>query len=184
MMTIEERLENMERELGRLKRRNRWLLGAILLVAGGLIAPGVFEITATRARSQEAGTAKEIRASRFVLEDAKGKTLAALALEEFGPGLALFDENGTPRAGLWADKDGPSLSLFDENGKNRAGLWASKDGPRLALSDENGKNRFMAGKTKTATPDGKIIEYPESSLILFGPDGKVIWSAIKYKRTP
>jgi hypothetical protein len=35
MMTIEERLENMERDLGRLKRRNRWLLGTILLVAGG-----------------------------------------------------------------------------------------------------------------------------------------------------
>jgi len=47
------------------------------------------------------------------------------------------------------------------------------------LSDENGKDRFLAGKARTVTPDGKIIEYPESSLILFGPDGKVIWSAIK-----
>jgi len=28
-MTIEERLENMERELGRQKRRNRWLLGVV-----------------------------------------------------------------------------------------------------------------------------------------------------------
>ena len=59
-MSIEERFENMERELKRMKRRNRWLLGAILLVAGGLIVPGVFETTAVRARAQVAGKAKAI----------------------------------------------------------------------------------------------------------------------------
>jgi hypothetical protein len=58
------------------------------------------------------------------------------------------------------------LYLYDENGKPRAGLWAGKDGSNLVLSDENGKNRFIAGKTVTKTPDGKTIEYPESSLIL------------------
>ena len=223
MMTIEERLENMERELGHLKRRNRWLLGAILLVAGGLIFPVVFETTASRARAQVAGTAKEIRARSFVIEDAKGKVRGILAVEEFGPNLVLFDENGEirvwlvadkdgpllslcdengknsvnlvskkegpelllndendrHRASLTATKDGPRLSLYDENGKTRTELWASKLGPCLSLSDENGNERFRAGKTKTVTPDGKTIEYPESSLILFGPDGKVIWSAIK-----
>jgi len=156
-MTIEERLENMEREVGRLQRRNRWLLGAILFVAGGLIVPGVFKITAIRVRSQEAGTTKEVRARSFILEDEKGKVRAMLAVGEFGP----------------------RLSLYDENGKVRAGLWAYKDGPGLALYDENGNERFKAGKTTTVTPDGKKIEYPESSLILSGPDGKVIWSAIK-----
>lgn len=30
-MTIEKRLENLERELGRAKRRGRWLLGAVRL---------------------------------------------------------------------------------------------------------------------------------------------------------
>jgi len=55
-----------------------------------------------------------------------------------------------------------------------------KDGsPSIALFDENGKIRFAAGKTETITPEGKTIAYPESSLIRFGPDGKVIWSAIK-----
>ena len=134
-MTIEERLENMERELGRLKRRNRWLLGAVLLVVGGLIAPGVFETTAVRARSQEARTTKEVRARSFILED--------------------------------------------ENGKHRAWLGVDKDGPSLSLWDEKGKIRFAAGKVETVTSDGKTIAYSESSLILFGPDGKIIWSAIK-----
>jgi hypothetical protein len=93
-MTIEERLENMERELGRLKRRNRWLLGAILLVVGGLIIPAVFETTAFRARAEVAGTAKEIRAKKIVLEDENGKANIGLIVTKDGPGLALFDENG------------------------------------------------------------------------------------------
>jgi len=46
-MTIEERLENMEREVGRQKRRNRWLLGAILVLLGGLVAAGVFKTMIT-----------------------------------------------------------------------------------------------------------------------------------------
>ena len=60
-----------------------------------------------------------------------------------------------------------------------AALTVDKDGPSLNLRDEKGKARFIAGKTRLEAPDGKVIEYPESSLVLFGPDGKIIWSAIK-----
>ena len=217
-MTIEERLENMEREVGRQKRRNRWLLGAILLLAGGLIVP-----TAFRTRAQGAGTAKEVRAEAFIVEDENGKDRAVLSVTKDGPYLALYDKNGKSRAWLAVDKDIPGLTLYDKNGKSRAELDVLKNGPRLSLFDENGKSciglavieegpllllddkngksrawlavekngpslslldekgkiRFVAGKTATETPNGKITEYPESSLILFGPDGKVIWRAIK-----
>ena len=309
-MTIEERLENMEQELGRVKRRNRWLLGAILLLAGGLVVPAVFEVTAFRARAQGSGTAKLIRANTFILEDENGKVRGMLAVDHLGSGLTLYDEkgmprtwlavgkegpdlnmndeNGNPRASLNVGKDGPMLNLNDENGKTRAWLhedengpdlalidendkfratlsvgkngpelclndengesaamltadkggarlqmiesthqfsaaievsktgaemgvdhiksgknfsvkaledliivglnnlffpraWLtlSKDGPTLELFDEKNKVRFAAGRSETITPDGKQISYPESSLILFGTDGKVIWSAIK-----
>jgi hypothetical protein len=47
----------------------------------------------------------------------------------------------------------------------------------IVLSDENGKYRARLGAAETQTPDGKTITYPESSLILFGQDGKVIWLA-------
>jgi len=116
-MTMEERLENMERELGRVKRRNHKLLGAILLVAGGLIVPAVFETTAFRARAQGAGTAKEIRAKSIVLEDESGKPRAVLGADKDGPTLILYDENGKPRAGLGVGKDGPGLTLLDEKGR-------------------------------------------------------------------
>jgi hypothetical protein len=178
-MTIEERLEDMEREIGRMKRRNRWLLGAILLVAGGLVVPVAFDTTAFRARAQGVGTAKEIRANSFVLEDENAKTRAVLSMLKGGPSLVLWGENGHSCVMLDADDNGPRLRLYDENSKVRAGLALVKDGPTLLLLDENGKLRFAAGKTTTATPDGQTIAYPESSLILFGPDGKVIWKAIK-----
>ena len=200
-MTIEERLENMERELGRQKRRNRWLLGAIIVLLGGLVAAGAFKTTVTTAQAQGAGTAKLISANNFFLIDENGRPRAALFVGKDGPSLSLSDENGKTRVWLRADKDGVGLGLYDENGKNRALLVAGKDGPSLSLGDENGKiraglatlkdsptlvlfdengqGRFMAGKAKIITPDGKTIEYPESSLILFGPDGKVIWSAKK-----
>jgi hypothetical protein len=288
-MTIEERLENMEKEMGRQKRRYRWLLGAILLLAGGLIIPAVFETTAFRARAQATGLAKIIRANGFILEDEdgnnravlymarngpclsfhdkNGNSRAMLVVDEDGPGLSMTDEKGKPRVILSAYLDAPSLSLYDENAKNgarlvvnksgpkltlydengkarsilsvdinrtrlnmidasdqfeslidvsktgaslslddtksgksfkamevesgpflalsdniwlaRAMLGLSKDGPILQLLDEKGKLRFAAGRAATETPDGKTIAYPESSLILFGPDGKVIWSAIK-----
>jgi hypothetical protein len=46
------------------------------------------------------------------------------------------------------------------------------------LSDENGRIRFAVGGTEMVLTDGKTVAYPESSLILFGPDGKILWSAI------
>jgi hypothetical protein len=34
----------------------------------------------------------------------------------------------------------------------------------------------MLGAGQTITPDGRKITYPESSMRLFNPEGKVIWS--------
>lgn len=223
-MTIEERLENMERELGRLKRRNRWLLGAILLVAGGLAVLVLFKTTPFQVRTQAEGTVKEVRANRISLVDENDKILASLSADKDGSRLEFYDENeaslaslnakkdgstltlwdlehrslavlgaqseygpslslsasAKARAFLSADKDGSSrLSLSDENGKTRASLDVDKDGPKLYLFDENESFRLVAGTTELVTSNGKKIKYPESSLILFGPDGKVIWSAIK-----
>lgn len=168
-MTIEERLGNMERELGRVKRRNRWLLGAILLVAGGLAVPVVLETTALRARAQAAGTAKEIRASSFVLVDENGKTRGGLVFNHNGwPTLELWDENGLGRAALFVSKDGPGLALRDENGKNRLAMILVKDAPGLLLYDENGKVRANL-----------IFLNNRPMLELNDKNGKVIWSALK-----
>lgn len=206
-MTIEERLENMERELGRQKRRNRWLLGAILVLLGGLVAAGVFKTT----RAQGTGTANVIRARNIIVEDKFGKVrgwlgvlengpslmlydrnekvcVGLIASEEHGPFLALFDENGEQRVGLGVHKDGPGLELSDENGHLRAELHVNKDAPSLSIRDENGKPRAMSDDVIKNLLLWNIMDYVRArasvlkdgpGMCLFGPDGKVIWSAIK-----
>jgi hypothetical protein len=200
-MTTEERLEKLEGELGRQKRRNRLLLWSVLGLAGILIIPLFFETTAFRARAQSAGVAKEIHAKSFILEDENGNMRAELTMGVSGSGLTLYNENGLPLIILAANKGLPSLSLsdeklrlrallvagnqggnlqlLDENQHSRILLGVLKRGPSLLLYDEKGNERFKAGMAETVSPEGKTITYPESSLILFGPDGRVIWSAIK-----
>jgi len=191
MMTIEKRLENMERELGRQKRRNRWLLGAILLAVGGLIVPGVFETTVSGARPQTGGTAKEIRSRSIIIEDEKGMVRAMLVATKDGPVLSLSDEKGKDRTWLAVSKDGLGLVLFGENGKLRAGLTAQKNGPGLVLLDENGKSRAVLTVIDAKGPSLLLYDENENlrvglavtkdgpGLRLFDEKSKVIWSAIK-----
>ena len=246
-MTTEERLDDMEQELRRVKRWNLCLLvGAVTCLGVGFIvwALGSEPPPTQAARAGMIVTgAKEIRARKFVLEDDSGKvraslltdkdgpmlslydenseTRAILAADKDGPMLSLYDEKGKPRVGLFADKngpclrlydkdgksrvgltalkdgpalvlvdengkfrvglivnkDGPSLMLLDENAKARAWLTAFKDGPSLILSDKNGKGRAALGVDSCKAADGKTINYPESSLLLFNPDGTLRWSA-------
>ncbi|MHC4637194.1 MAG: hypothetical protein ACYTBV_06765 [Planctomycetota bacterium] len=163
-MTIEERLENLERELAIAKCCSRWLLSAAVLAV--VVSVLVWSLVP-----------KIVRANRFILEDKNSKSRATLAVVESGAELFMGDENGELRATLSSDKDGPRLNLYGENGKGDVSLIVGKSGPRLSLYDENGKGRASLGAAKTNTPDGNTITYPESSLLLFGPDGKVIWSA-------
>ena len=66
--------------------------------------------------------------------------------------------------------------LSDQSGTYRAKLGLNETGqPALYLLDQNGGIRAALGAGATTTPDGKTTSYPESSLLLFGPDGTVIW---------
>jgi hypothetical protein len=197
-MTTDQRIENLEKGLASARRLNCWLLAAVGLALGVWILAGTFGPTMAAAPGGR-GAAKEIRANRFVVEDENGKNRMVLFASKDGPGLGLFDDNGNnrvtllvfgdgpklvfkdekgnQRAGLSVTKDGPALLMVDENGKFRAWLNATKDGPGLGLSDANGNLRATVGVTQATSPDGRITIYPESSLLLYGTDGKVIWQA-------
>lgn len=157
-MTIQERLEKLERELARTRRRDRLLfvglvLTAVLLACGkspspGAVPQGVMEkrVAALEAAVKEMGDRldaiekqKMMRAESFAVVDGKGKIRALLDVT----GLALYDENDEIRVFLNATKTGSGLSLHDENAKVRVMLDADKDGTRLLLSDENEKVRTM-----------------------------------------
>jgi hypothetical protein len=118
---------------------------------------------------------------------ASGKDHANLTTNTSGASLSLSDENGTYTAALAAHEGGMGLNLIGrENLLNAAAagrlpaitrLNVDKDGAVLNLSDKNGMIRAALGRTETKTPDGRAITYPESSLLLFNPEGKVTWQA-------
>jgi hypothetical protein len=140
------------------------------------------------------------RSTGLHLLDENGKPRVELGALRDDPGMYLYDETGRTRASLLTTKDGPRLTLSDEKGKGRVELGALRDAPALllfdgagdrsramlsvgaagavlGLFDGAGKARASLGATPTKTPQGTTITYPESSLSLFDPDGKVIWHA-------
>ncbi len=72
-----------------------------------------------------------------------------------------------------------SLVLTDNTARTRAELAIEVDGsPTFGLFDRTGTARAILGSTSLENEETGVIEKrPESSLVLFGNDGKGIWSA-------
>lgn len=138
-MIIEDRMEKMERELARATRDNRRLLAGLIIVFGlavtvWILAPGMTILAGHRAP-------KEIHSTKFILEDANGKSRAELGMTEDGPVFRLKDQNGKDRALLYIhDKVG--LTLNDENGKTRLALGVIQNAPCLFFFDTNDESRI------------------------------------------
>lgn len=173
-MTIEERLEKLEKELNRANRRNCRLLAGMTLCLALAAFPWIFT-PQTLLAQYSVQRPKVIRAAGFVVEDEAGKARATLTVSNEGSLLGLSDEQGNIRAMLRVDKDGPLLELRDEKSKPRAQQRVNKEGPELSLRDEHYRIRATLGATTVTTVDGKQTSWPESSLLLFGPDGKICW---------
>ena len=93
------------------------------------------------------------------------------------PSLLLFDAKGKGHVHLSLGSDGaPSLALYDSNQHTRASLGLDTDGaPSLLLFDAKGNGRAALGVSQTTTKNGKLTTFPESSLLLFDPDGTLHW---------
>jgi len=91
-MTTEERLEMLERELARTKKRTRWLLaGTILVLVGGIVLCGKSAGTSEAQAQPAGGAVKEVRANEFIVVDENGKTRAAMGVMKGGPALDFYD---------------------------------------------------------------------------------------------
>ncbi len=115
VMTLEERVENLERELAHMKRDR--------------VEPEV------RARSfvlvddngkDRAALAMTEDGPRLFLSDENGEPRVTLSVQKDGARLSLWDENGKNRVGLSVLKNGPGVSV-------------TKDMPNLTLMDGKGK---------------------------------------------
>ncbi|MGO9275658.1 MAG: hypothetical protein ACLQOO_36370 [Terriglobia bacterium] len=71
----------------------------------------------------------------------------------------------------------PGLNLADAQGKLRAALHGSTDGPSLQIADAAGF-KVVTGSTDLQTiSTGEAHRTSAASAILFGKDGKILWSA-------
>jgi len=94
------------------------------------------------------------------------------------PSLQLFDSDEKSRLELSGRSDfGPSIYLNDDAGKARVSLGLTSLGPYVIVNDSEGFTAEL-GSTSLVTPrTGEQHKSSAASLVLFGKDGKVLWSA-------
>jgi hypothetical protein len=171
------------------------VLGMVLLIAGRAWWPQV-----AAAQAEKPAVAEVVRARRFEVVDAGGKMRALLTLRDGNPSLMFSDAAGEVRVHLTLLDGNPSLSFsdaagksrvelsvfeghphlvfYDAAGKVRADLSVFDGNPSLELSDKAGVSRAVLGATSLNTiKTGEVTTRPESSLVLFDKDGKVMWIA-------
>lgn len=203
IMTIEQRIENLEKELICTNRRNRILLTGVFLLVACLVLVWSDEARLTSAYAQNT-ISKQVRAKEFILEDEKGQTRAMLTVLKGVPSLSFVDENGQVCAVLVVSKSGPLLSLSDINGKPRVSLSVGKGGSlefydeneksraklvesALLLTDENENIRAMLNLRDNGSGfglydgNGKtragITVSEDARFMLFDENGKIVWGA-------
>jgi hypothetical protein len=168
-MTTEERLQAVEKELTRAKRRIRWLAGVATLCIGLAFAWlalsrahwwGTAQAESpTTAIASTSPVQDEVRSRSFVVVDAEGRSRAVLNIHEDGPELDLYDEKGVSRVRVFVSNRGPAIGLIDENGKSRLSLFASEHGSGLTLYDEGGKGRVALLSLK----DGPALGFTDEN---------------------
>jgi hypothetical protein len=113
------------------------------------------------------------------LFDESGKRRAAITAPPTGPTFNLTDSDGKAGFTLWVAPfgAGPDLSMYDSAGKLRVDLVAPPGGPSLKLSDQDGFSTILGSTDLLIPRTGRKESTSAASLVLFGKDGKVLWSA-------
>jgi len=159
------------------------VIGTILLTGGQLQTPD-----RASAQTQRESVAEVVKAKRFEVIDADGKVGARLegnTLTLMGSGESLVELN--PFLGLeLSDRFGAAnlsaRSLAMKDKKGLPGQWweirmkVAHD--HIELTDRDGKTRAILGASQLRiTQTEEVRQRPESSLVFFNSEGRVIWSA-------
>jgi len=116
--------------------------------------------------------------SKFIFD---GKS--AIAQEEISiqaQDFRLVSKDGKVKAALSVSPDTgePFLIINGKDEKYRLMLNLDRDSPQIILRDDKAQTRLVIGTTEiTNRLKGTIERRPESSLVMFNKDGKLIWSA-------
>lgn len=144
---------------------------------------------------------KIVEAESFVLKDANGRVRAELSMAGTGPTFKLRDESGSalvtlslndgaPRGSLlllsdpqhrasasWSvlEGGGPQFSLTGERPDIQVHMGVAPDGTTLELSDKDGFTTSIG--SVPVTKNGQFRKTSAASVVLFGKERKVLWSA-------
>jgi hypothetical protein len=112
-----------------------------------------------------------------------------------GSGLAFFNPTGKTMAGLSALGTDPRLDLYDADGNATTSvsnasifmtptdrqqaieLLVGDAGPSITIGSEGGFQSILGTTNLQTANTGEQHKTSAASLVLFGKDGKVLWSA-------
>lgn len=129
---------------------------------------------------------KEIRAGLSVqsgssgldLYDEKGKALVSIGTAASGSHILMTDHDGKATATMWTEPYvGSGLSISGSAGTLRVNLEETLGGPSLQIEDKEGYSSALGRTDLVVTTTGRKERTPAASLVLFGKDKKVLWSA-------
>lgn len=160
MQTIEERIEALERS-------NRRLRGAAVVC--GMLLVGVLVVGVNTENESD----EMIRATGFVLTDAKGEVRGVWGASDGTAALMMTDARSNGRLTLSVEADGQSLIMFyDDQNRVRSSWMVANDGDAtFALHDTRGTARLGA----TVEENGATIQMTERNGIV-----RTSWSVIDH----
>jgi hypothetical protein len=115
--------------------------------------------------------------ANILLTDKQGVARADLGLTDGQPFVLLNDAKGSSRIRVQLNSDQPSIVLQDAKEVPRLGLSVINDQPRVGLDDLEGFSAALGSTNLVTTSTGQQRHTPAASLVLFGKDGSVLWSA-------
>ena len=115
--------------------------------------------------------------ANVLLTDKRGVARADLGLADDQPFILLNDAKGSSRIRVQLTGDQPSVVLQDAKEVPRLGLSVINDQPRVGLDDTEGFSAALGSTDLVTTSTGQQHQTPAASLVLFGKDGSVLWSA-------
>lgn len=155
-MTTEERLEFLERELARAKRRGRVLVVAAVVLLAFFCHVDVIG-TAEAKDPAKTAAPREIKASAFTVVDKNGVARASMGIENDVPVLSLRDGMGVPRISLQVKDAGPGISLNDASGMSRASIIFTSGVSMFDFSGEDGASLMKLSSSR----DGSMLAFSE-----------------------
>jgi hypothetical protein len=157
-MTLEERIEKVEKELKRTRKVN------LVLLAGLMLAGIVFIVGSAK-------PANIIKADGFILLDDKGKERARLVMDTVSPGpkLDLLNQDGKIIISMFSTAKTTGLDFLDKRGMNRISMAVSDEiesGPVFNLLDKGNNDRLRL-----------MLDNGFPVLEMLDPNGTVKWQA-------